>query len=124
MDCHSYKSNINHFLKSHSGNGFNSNKKVDCIICYSPKTSLVGNSKLYLLINNKTSLIASTSINYIYYPKTVLYTISPLFGKSSGGTVIEVYGKFFKNYTGWLQCSFGSSFVKAHYISEKKIICM
>ena len=119
MECHSYEAHVEYYLKNHLGNKITTGKIETCLICYSPKTSTPGNSKLRI----KFSKTESSTLNFIYYPKTSIQTISPLFGKLSGGTTVQIFGRHFRNYTGWLQCSFGSSFVKAQFISNKKVIC-
>ena len=62
-------------------------------------------------------------VKYLYYRNPFINKISPEFGVTTGGTVVTIKGKYFQDFSKYLQCSFGLYFVPAKFISENTISC-
>ena len=120
--CHSYKSHIDYYLNKHTGQ-ISGVRSAKCLICYSPANQK-GAVNLYALLTEKSKILQEESIQYLYYNKPLISFISPMFGKQTGGTTIEIIGNDFQNYGKFLQCSIGIYFVIARFISSKRIICL
>ena len=66
---------MNYNYKFILNKGITGEKNTKCLLCYSPPLS-EGNIRLYALLNEKSSLINSESINFLVYVNpTVIFLI-------------------------------------------------
>ena len=93
------------------------------LACQSPSSSVgVGHPTVLSLVfnGNETSL---TGTLFYYYSSLSIRSISPAFGSSNGGELIEVTGQGFLNVE-LLGCTFGSAVSPAvTWVSATKILC-
>ena len=64
----------------------------------------------------------STNFSFRYEKREEIYFISPSFGAMSGGTTVEIQGRYFREDVENL-CVFGTHAVSAQYISSSKLVC-
>ena len=90
-------------------------------MCMSPATNTEGKVKLKVTLTGKFD--DTQEIDFEYYVDPKLISLKPNIGRKSGGTIVQIYGKGFKNYTDTLKCAFGTIYVEAKFVSPDQITC-
>jgi len=88
----------------------------------SPEHSKAETVKLRITLKGDFSDAKDLPFEYYYQP-LLLWSV-PFIGRKNGGTIVQVFGENFRNYSETLKCSFGTIYVNATYVSPNQITCV
>ena len=92
------------------------------IVCFSPPQVPGGPAAVDLRVSTNGEHVSTARVTFTYSPEYAVYSISPAYGPTLGGTTVQVWGSGFRNDSS-LQCNFGGVQGDVEFVSASEIAC-